>query len=114
MEDYKKFGLVSLEESNKHFADQGPEYAYIEALSEALCSIVGSLSDRRIALGMSQRDIAAVLGVKQPAVARFELLEVVPRLDTVIKYAMAVGATIEVKFNDAPSDGKSSVEAATK
>lgn len=114
MEDYKKHRLVSLKESNERFAALGPEYAEIQMMSDALYSIVGPLSDRRIALGMSQRDIAAILGVKQPAVARFELLEVVPRLDTVIKYAMAVGATIEVKFNDAPNDGKSSIEAATK
>ena len=37
--------------------------------------------------GMTQRDFAEVVGMKQPMIARIERLESVPRLDTFIKMA---------------------------
>jgi DNA-binding XRE family transcriptional regulator len=53
------------------------------------------LVQARKAAGMSQRDVAAVLGIKQSSVAGFESHDNDPRLSTIRRYALAVGAHVE-------------------
>ena len=107
MEIDKTRGLVSLEESNERFASQGLEEKMIMEISKYIFLFADSLASKRRELGLSQRDIADATGLKQPAVARFERMEVIPRLDTIVRYMAAVGATIEIKFKDLPTEERS-------
>lgn len=53
---------------------------------------------RRDELGFSQKDISTVTGLTQQSVSRFENDEIVPRIETLEKYARSVGATVENLF----------------
>ena len=56
-------------------------------VSESIASIINNLVNTRIDKGWSQRDLAAACGLKQSAIARMERLQVIPRLDTIVKIA---------------------------
>ena len=58
----------------------------------------------RKAAGMSQRDVAAALGIKQSSVAGFESHDNDPRLSTIRRYALAVGAHVEHRVST-PASG---------
>ncbi len=59
-------------------------------------SIVDTLVDRRKKLRMTQAELASKIGTTQPSVAKFEALLHTPRLDTVEKYAKAVGMRLRL------------------
>lgn len=48
--------------------------------------------------GMSQREFAKVVGIKQPQLARLESGKEIPRIQTLIKIAKQVGYNIEVRL----------------
>ena len=54
------------------------------------------LREARRRAGMSQRDLARVTGMPQPAIARIERGAVTPGLDTLERLLAGVGMTIEV------------------
>lgn len=54
-----------------------------------------ALIQARKEAGLSQRDVADVMGVEQSAVAAFESQDDDPRLSTLRRYALAVGASVE-------------------
>lgn len=49
----------------------------------------------RLDAGLSQRDVAELLGVKQSTISSFERQENDPHLSTIRRYALAVGAQID-------------------
>ena len=61
-------------------ADDEMRWALIQARKEA---------------GLSQRDVADMMGVRQPTIAAFESQDDDPRLSTLRRYALAVGASVE-------------------
>ena len=63
---------------------------------EIISNLVSVIIKRRIELGLSQRDLAALTGIKQPAIARFETLGSIPKLDTLIKILKALGIKIDL------------------
>ena len=62
--------------------------------SNTVNEIIVHLITRRIELNMSQRDLAEKTGIKQPMIARIEKFDSIPRLDTIVKIAYALGLTI--------------------
>ncbi|MDR0898588.1 MAG: helix-turn-helix domain-containing protein [Oscillospiraceae bacterium] len=52
--------------------------------------------EAREAKGLSQRELAELSGVKQPAIARLESLKATPRIDTLFKVLHPLGYTIEI------------------
>ena len=66
-------------------------------VASALAKVIGSLANLRVKSGLTQRQLAEKSGIKQSAIARMESLQVVPRLDTVIKIAKCLDADISVK-----------------
>lgn len=66
-------------------------------LSDQISKMIIKITEKRIALGMSQRDLANVSGIKQPMIARIEKFAVVPRLDTIIKIANCLDLTFDIK-----------------
>ncbi len=56
--------------------------------------IIVQLINRRLELGITQRQLAAKSEIKQPMIARIEKFESIPRIDTVVKLADALGLKI--------------------
>ena len=90
--------LVSVNESKERFASLGEEERKIQELSDKINSLIDLLVKERERLGLSQRDIAKLINLKQPAIARFERLEVIPRLDTFLTIAQALNANVYIEF----------------
>ena len=57
--------------------------------------LIRRLVEKRQARGLTQTEVAALMGTSQSAVARFERAEVDPRTSTLARYAAAVGVCIE-------------------
>lgn len=67
---------------------------------DVISKLVTKVIERRIELGLSQRDLARLSGVKQPVVARLEMLDSIPRIDTLIKILKAFGLKINLVFDE--------------
>ena len=59
--------------------------------------IVDAIVSARIRLGLSQKELARRCNMKQSAVARFERLQNIPNLGTVLKIAERVGLDIRIE-----------------
>ena len=93
--------LAKDEEKSKHnfIADptrQTPEQIYLaqeryDDLHHAL-----EMIEAREAKGLSQRALAKLSGVKQPAIARMESMKSTPQINTLIKVLIPLGYTLEI------------------
>ncbi len=63
---------------------------------EVLVSIVNSIIDRRIELGLSQRELAESCGLPHSSIARIESCAVKPNIETIIKIMRQLGLTLKV------------------
>ena len=72
-----------------------------EAISEEFAAL-DALLDARRAAGLTQAEVAARMGVKQSALARIEASlssrRHLPSLETLRKYAQAVGRRLEIRL----------------
>lgn len=84
----KKFDLLE----NIKLTNEDKEYF---KFSDMVNEIIIQLITRRINLNMSQRDLAKITGIKQPMIARIEKFDSLPRLDTIVKMAYALGMAIK-------------------
>ena len=64
---------------------------------DELTSIISTIVTRRIELGLSQRDLAALCELPQSSIARIESCVVIPKLDTLIKIIIPLGLTISIQ-----------------
>jgi predicted transcriptional regulator len=64
-------------------------------MAERRHSLSGQLVSLRRELGLSQTEVAVRMGTSQSAVARFEAGDLDVRLSTVVRYATAVGGSLE-------------------
>lgn len=58
--------------------------------------LIGKMIDAREKKGLSQRDLAKLSGVKQPAIARMENLKATPQIDTLLKILAPLGYTLSI------------------
>jgi len=63
---------------------------------EELASIVNSIIDRRIELGLSQRELAELCGLPHSSIARIEACTVKPNIETIIRIMRQLGLTLKV------------------
>ena len=91
-EDYKEHVKAIDPESKKDFEE-----------AENLASIVGAMIKPRNALGISQRELAAICGIPQSSVARIESFKTTPNLDTLLKILQPLGLTLTVSGKKQPS-----------
>lgn len=91
-EDYKEHVKAIEPESKKDFEE-----------AENLASIVGAMIKQRNALGISQRELAAICGIPQSSVARIESFKTTPNLDTLLKILQPLGLTLTVSGKKQPS-----------
>ena len=66
------------------------------AESDLKVALITSLIEARKEQGLSQRDLEARSGVKQPQIARIERGDTNPQLDTVLKVLAAMGKTLAI------------------
>lgn len=66
-------------------------------------SLIGKMIEAREERGISQRELAELSGIKQPAIARLESLRATPQIDTLFKVLYPLGYTLEI----VPIAGKS-------
>ena len=59
-------------------------------------SIIGKMIEAREEKGLSQRELAELSGIKQPAIARLESLKATPQIDTLFKILYPLGYTLEI------------------
>ena len=64
--------------------------------AEAEASIISAMIKQRTALGISQRDLAALCNISLSSVARIEASKTTPRLDTLIKMLNQLGLKLSV------------------
>jgi len=66
-----------------------------KSLSQSHRQMISDLVDIRVERGMTQDEVAIILGVTRQRVSRMEQYDSNPRLETIRRYANAVGARIE-------------------
>ena len=59
-------------------------------------SLIGKMIEARERKGLSQRELAEISGLKQPAIARLESMKAMPQIDTLFKVLHPLGYTIEI------------------
>ncbi|MDR1688483.1 MAG: helix-turn-helix domain-containing protein [Clostridiales bacterium] len=59
-------------------------------------SLVGKLIEAREQKGISQKRLAEMSGVKQPAIARLERMQATPQIDTLFKILKPLGYTLAI------------------
>jgi transcriptional regulator with XRE-family HTH domain len=62
--------------------------------------IAGQVADRRKERGLSQADLAALVGTTQSAIARLESGGRPPRIDTLLRIANALDADLRIELFD--------------
>ena len=58
--------------------------------------LIGKMIEAREEKGISQRELALLSGVKQPAIARMETMKSIPRIDTLLKILTPLGYTLSI------------------
>ena len=64
---------------------------------EQLVGVINGLSALRIEKGLTQEQLARICGLRQSAISRIESLRMIPRLDTIIKIAVALGVKLSIE-----------------
>ena len=67
-----------------------------KAQVEFEAALIGKLIEARETKGLSQRDLAEMCGVKQPAIARLESMKSTPQIDTLFKVLSPLGYTLSI------------------
>ncbi len=76
--------------------DENRVSAAEKAQIEFETSLIGKLIEAREEKGLSQRDLAEISGVKQPAIARLESMKSTPQIDTLFKILSPLGYTLKI------------------
>lgn len=64
--------------------------------AEQMAKIVSAMVEQRTALGLSQRDLAALCGIPQSSVARIESCKTTPNLSTLLNIFKHLGLKLTV------------------
>lgn len=67
-----------------------------KAQIEFEAALIGKLIEARESKGLSQRELAKISGVKQPAIARLESMRSTPQIDTLFKVLSPLGYTLSI------------------
>lgn len=65
--------------------------------ADKIAQIINKIASARIEKGMTQRQLAEKSGIKQSAIARMETLQVIPRVDTLVRIANSLDIEIDLK-----------------
>ena len=79
-----------------HIKKEDPKGAEYVGEAEAVAEIISAVIRQRNALGMSQRDLAALCEMPQSSVARIEAMRITPNLETMLRIMKPLGLKLEV------------------
>ena len=88
MKKYKNFDEMF--NDNDYVSEEDREIINLEV------KLIGKMIAAREKQGLTQRDLAKISGVKQPAIARIESLRSTPLLDTLLKVLIPLGYSLEI------------------
>jgi DNA-binding XRE family transcriptional regulator len=88
---------VSWDDIRQQVLDNPEVQAEYEALEEEF-KLARQIISLRKASGLSQREFATLLGMKQPQLARIESGKQSPKLETIVKLAAGAGYKVELHF----------------
>ncbi|GAW65157.1 hypothetical protein FC65_GL001463 [Ligilactobacillus acidipiscis DSM 15836] len=77
-------------------ADLETSFSSIPVDEKFIIDTMAELYAKRIENNVSQQELAARIGMKQPQVAKLEMLESVPTLKTLNRYAKGLGLKLKV------------------
>ncbi len=86
---------VSIDELFQELKEKDESTKLFVETADKTVKIIDKVVKARENLGLTQRDLAKKCGIKQPALARIETYKVIPKINTLIKLADAVGISIE-------------------
>jgi transcriptional regulator with XRE-family HTH domain len=66
------------------------------AASDLRVALIGELIEAREKLGLSQKKLEELSGVKQPIIARMEKGITIPQIDTILKILVPLGKTLYI------------------
>lgn len=89
--------LISLAEMKADMM-KDPEFAAAYAEADDEYSVLETMLKARIEAGLTQAEVAARAGTTQSAIARLEGGSVSPTVETLRKYAKAVGKRLKVEM----------------
>ncbi len=96
--------LRSVNEIFEKYKNENVENKVVIDTADRVIEIINKIVKARINLKLSQRDLAEKCGIKQPALARIEQFNVIPKLNTIIKIAKCVNVDIDAKDNNDKSE----------
>ncbi len=79
-----------------HVKTTDPEAYTLLDEAKAEATIISAMIEQRNALGLSQRELAAMCEIPQSSVARIESCKTTPKLDTILKIFKQLGLSITV------------------
>ena len=88
MKQVKTFSEYMNDEERVYFAEKEKINFEIE--------LIGKIIEAREERGLSQRELAEISGLKQPAIARLESMKTTPQIDTLFKILNPLGYTISI------------------
>ena len=74
-----------------YFNDETKVSKEDKAIIELETLLIGKMIEIREKKGLTQRELAELTGMKQPAIARLEKLQTIPHLTTLIKFLTPLG-----------------------
>lgn len=80
----------------KHVKSVDPEISKDMDEIENISAIVSAMVEQRTALGLSQRELAAMCGIPQSSVARIESCKTTPNLGTLLNIFQHLGLQLTV------------------
>ena len=83
-----------------HVNTVDPEMATDLKETEEIAAIVSAMIEQRNALGLTQRDLAAMCGIPQSSVARIESCKSTPNLGTLLNIFQHLGLTLTVSQSE--------------
>ncbi|MDO4852745.1 MAG: helix-turn-helix transcriptional regulator [Clostridia bacterium] len=87
---------LSFDAMLEQLAALGEEEKESIELAKDVSTFIETLVEARISMGLTQRQLAEKCGIKQSAIARIERIQVIPRLDTLLKIAKCLECTISI------------------
>ena len=79
-----------------YFNDETKVSKEDKAIIELETLLIGKMIEIREKKGLTQRQLAELTGMKQPAIARLEKLQKIPHLTTLIKFLAPLGYKLSI------------------
>ena len=91
-----KIGNAEFTEFSDLYNDNNYLSSYEKAKIDFQFSLIEKLIEAQESKGLSQKQLAELAGLKQPAIARLESMKATPQIDTLFKILQPLGYTLAV------------------